>query len=80
MGLMDMLNRNSSPATVPEVSQQTSDPFRDIATRAGQTATTVRDRAVGFYERNPKLVKTLGSAAVAIALASVANRMRARKA
>ena len=78
MGLMDVLNRNTSPARVPEASQGT-DPVRDIATRAEQTVSSVRDRAVGFYERNPRLVKTLGSAAVAIALASVANRMRARK-
>jgi hypothetical protein len=34
------------------------------------------DRIGRFYAQHPQLVKTLGSAALAIALAGVANRMR----
>jgi hypothetical protein len=38
----------------------------------------VLDRVGGFYAEHPQLVKTLGSAALAIALAGVANRMKGR--
>jgi hypothetical protein len=36
----------------------------------------VFDKLGSFYAQHPQLVKTLGSAAVTIALAKIANRMR----
>ena len=38
----------------------------------------VLDKVGNFYAQHPQLVKTLGSAAVAIALAGVSSRMRSR--
>lgn len=52
------------PATQPDASSGA------IATRAN----AVVGRAKDFYTQNPKLVHTLGAAAVAIALASFAKR------
>ena len=88
MGLMDILQQyaNHAPGTpshgggtqlTPEqASQVTPDQVREIATRAEQHDSGVLDKIGGFYAQHPQLVKTLGSAAVAIALAGVANRMR----
>ncbi|MEP7084312.1 MAG: hypothetical protein ABI854_06200 [Betaproteobacteria bacterium] len=65
------------PQLTPEqASQLTPEQVRDIATRAEQHDPTVLDKVGGFYAQHPQLVKTLGTAAVAIALAGVSNRMR----
>lgn len=48
----------------------------DIATQAEQHDPGVLDRIGDFYAQHPQLVKTLGGAALAIAMAGVANRMR----
>ena len=78
-----ILGRMSAPSTagVPQVtpeqaSQVTPDQVQEIATRAEQHDPSVLDKIGGFYAEHPQLVKTLGSAALAIALAGVANRMR----
>jgi hypothetical protein len=78
-----ILGRMSAPANagVPQVtpeqaSQVTPEQVQDIATRAEQHDPSVLDKIGGFYAEHPQLVKTLGSAALAIALAGVANRMR----
>jgi hypothetical protein len=49
---------------------------QDIATQAERNDPGVLDTIGGFYADHPQLVKTLGSAALAIALAGVARRMR----
>jgi hypothetical protein len=78
-----ILGRMSAPAnagvpqlTPEQASQLTPEQVQEIATRAEQHDPTVLDRIGGFYAQHPQLVKTLGSAALAIALAGVANRMR----
>ncbi len=78
-----ILGRMSAPATagVPQVtpqqaSQMTPEQVQEIATRAEQHDPSVLDKIGGFYAEHPQLVKTLGSAALAIALAGVANRMQ----
>ena len=78
-----ILGRMSAPSTtgVPQVtpeqaSQVTPEQVQEIATRAEQHDPSVLDKIGGFYAEHPQLVKTLGSAALAIALAGVANRMR----
>ena len=65
------------PQVTPEqASQITPAQVQEIATRAEQHDPSVLDQVGGFYAQHPQLVKTLGSAALAIALAGVANRMR----
>lgn len=54
----------------PEVVQQ-------LATHAEKTDPSVVDKASAFYAQHPTLVKTLGGAALSIALAKVAERQRA---
>ena len=78
-----ILGRMSAPSTagVPQVtpeqaSQVTPDQVQEIATRAEQHDPGVLDKIGGFYAEHPQLVKTLGGAALAIALAGVSNRMR----
>ncbi len=78
-----ILGRVSAPASadVPQLtpqqaSQLTPAQVQEIATRAEQHDPNVLDKIGGFYAEHPQLVKTLGSAALAIALAGVANRMR----
>lgn len=78
-----ILGRLSAPAnagvpqlTPEQASQLTPEQVQEIATRAEQRDPGVLDHVGDFYAQHPQLVKTLGSAALAIALAGVANRMR----
>jgi len=78
-----LLGRMSAPAntgvpqvTPQEASQLTPGQVQEIATKAEQHDPGVLDKIGGFYAQHPQIVKTLGSAALAIALAGVANRMR----
>ena len=78
-----ILGRLSVPANtgVPQVSpdqaaQLTPEQVKEVAARAEQHDPSILDRVGGFYAQHPELVKTLGSAALAIALAGVSNRMR----
>jgi hypothetical protein len=80
-----MLGRMSAPAggAVPQItpqqaSQLSPQQVQEIARKAEEHDPGVLDRVGGFYAEHPELVKTLGSAALAIALAGVANRMRGR--
>jgi len=66
-----------SQLTPQQASQITAEQAQEIATRAEQHDPGVLDKVGGFYAEHPQLVKTLGSAALAIALAGVARRMRA---
>ena len=67
----------SVPQLTPEqASRLTPEQVKEIATRAEQHDPTIVDKVGGFYAEHPDLVKTLGSAALAIALAGVANRIR----
>jgi len=82
-GILGRLNTpNGSPTPgVPQVTpdqaaQMTPAQVQEIAARAEQHDPSVLDRIGGYYAQHPDVVKTLGSAALAIALASVANRMR----
>ena len=63
--------------TPQQASQMTPAQVQEIANHAEQHDPSVIDKMGGFYAEHPQLVKTLGSAALAIALAGIANRMRA---
>ncbi len=66
----------SEQITPEEASRATVAQVQEIATRAEQHDAGVLDKIGGFYAEHPQLVRTLGSAALAIALAGVARRMR----
>jgi len=66
----------SSQIAPQQASQVTAAQVHEIATQAEQDDPGVLDKIGGFYADHPQLVKTLGSAALAIALAGVARRMR----
>jgi hypothetical protein len=66
----------SSQDTPQQASQVTAAQVQEIATQAEQHDPGVLDKIGGFYADHPQLVETLGSAALAIALAGVARRMR----
>ena len=79
-----MLGRLLAPAAnsrVPQVtpeqaSQLSTEQVQEIATHAEQKDPSIVDKVGGIYAQHPQLVKTLGSAALAVVLAGVANRMR----
>jgi len=77
LGRSTASTHSGAPQLTPEqASQLTPAQVQEIAARAEQHDPSVLDKIGGFYAEHPQLVKTLGSAALAIALAGVANRMR----
>ena len=62
-----------SPTQATQLSPQQ---VQEIAQHAEQRDPSVVDRLGQFYGQHPDLVKTLGSAALTIALAGMANRVR----
>jgi hypothetical protein len=80
LGRLSAPNGSPSPG-VPQVTpdqaaQMTPTQVQEIAARAEQHDPGVLDKIGGYYAQHPDVVKTLGSAALAIALAGVASRMR----
>jgi hypothetical protein len=77
LGRMSAPSRAGPPSLTPEQASQLSpEEVRDIAAKAEQHDPSVMDRIGSYYAEHPQLVKTLGSAALAIALAGIANRVR----
>jgi len=74
--LGDLLRRFGSGSTVtPEqASQVTPQQVQEVAQHAEQQNPGIIDKVSDFYAQHPGLVQTLGSAALAIALASMARR------
>jgi hypothetical protein len=62
--------------TPDQAARVTPEQVQEIAAKAEAHDPSVLDRIGGFYAQHPDLVKTLGSAALAITLAGVASRMR----
>ena len=65
-----------SQITPQQAAQLTPAQVQEIATQAEQHDPSVLDKIGGFYADHPQLLKTLGSAALAIALAGIARRIR----
>jgi|APFre7841882630_1041343.scaffolds.fasta_scaffold57868_1 hypothetical protein len=63
--------------TPEQASQLTPEEVQQIANHAEQHSPGIIDEMSGFYAQHPGLVKTLGSAALAIALAKMAESHRA---
>jgi len=77
LGRMSAPSNSGAPQLTPEqASQLTPEQVKEIASGAERNDPSVLDRIGAFYADHPQVVKTLGSAALAIALAGVANRMR----
>ena len=62
--------------TPQQASQLSPQQVQDIANHAEQANPSIFDKLGNFYAQHPQLVKTLGSAAMTLALAKMANRMR----
>ena len=76
-GIGDLLGGllgGGQPNVTPDVAQQIPpDAVEEIAQQAEQRDPSVVDMISNFYARNPQLVKTLGAAALTIALAKIAQ-------
>jgi len=77
-GLLGQLaGAGGTPQVTPQQASQISpSQVQDLANRAEQHDEGIFDKLGGFYARNPELVKTLGAAALTVAMAKIAGRMR----
>jgi hypothetical protein len=73
-GLMGGAGREITPDDAQKISAET---VQQIAVHAEKKDPSIVDKASAFYAQHPTLVKTLGGAALTIALAKVAERQRA---
>jgi hypothetical protein len=72
--LIDMLRGGGHPQVTPEQAEQISpEAVQQIAQHAEQKDPSIIDRVSDFYSEHPTLVKSLGAAALTIALAKIAQ-------
>jgi hypothetical protein len=65
-----------TPQVTPDQAAQLSpEQVQQIAAHAEQHNPTIIDKMGGFYAQHPALVQTIGSAALTIVLAKIANNM-----
>lgn len=77
-GALAGLLGGGAQAITPQQAQAVSpDLVRQLASHAEKADPSIVDKASAFYAQHPALVKTLGTAAVSIALAKVAQRQAA---
>jgi hypothetical protein len=77
-GLAGLLG-GGAQSVPPEVAQQVSpEAVQEIAQQAEQHNPSVVDMASNFYAQHPQLVKTLGAAALTVALAKIASAQQGR--
>ena len=72
--LTDLLSRGETQLAPEQAQQIPADAVREIAAQAERQDPSIVDQISDFFARNPTLVKTLGSTALSIALAKVAQR------
>jgi len=74
--IADLLRRfgTGSAVTPEQAASVTPDQVQQIAHRAEQQNPSIVDRVSDFYAQHPTLIKTLGTAALTIALAKMAQR------
>jgi len=75
-GAAGALATSGGQLTPQQASQISPRQVQDLANHAEQSSPDIFDKLGSFYAEHPQLVKTLGSAALTIALAKMANRMR----
>jgi hypothetical protein len=73
-GLAGLLGGGQQEVTPEQAEQVSPDEVALIAEQAEQKDPSIIDRVSDFYARQPALVKTLGAAALTIALAKIADR------
>ena len=72
-----LLGGSGQPQVTPDVAQQIPpDAVEEIAQQAEQRDPSVVDMISNVYAQHPQLVKTLGAAALTIALAKIAQRQQ----
>lgn len=77
--LAGLLGQRGVPpqSVTPQQAEQVSpEQVQQIATQAEKTDPSIVDKMSGFYAEHPGLVKTLGGAALTIALAKIAQGMK----
>jgi hypothetical protein len=73
--LIDMIRGGGQPEVTPEQAEQISpEAVQQIAEHAQQKDPSIIDRVSDFYAEHPTLIKSLGAAALTIALAKIAQR------
>lgn len=77
-GLAGMLAGGQSEVTPEDAEQIPADAVQDIAAQAEQRDPSIIDQLSNIYAQHPTLIKTLGSAALTIALAKIAQRQYGR--
>ena len=75
--LASLLGGGASQITPQQAQNISPDVVQQIAAHAEKTDPSIVDRASAFYAEHSTLVKTLGGAALSIALAKVAERQKA---
>jgi hypothetical protein len=75
-GLTDLLRGGQGEVTPEQAEQVSPDAIAKIAEQAEQKDPSIIDRVSDFYSQHPTLVKTLGAAALSIALARIAQRQQ----
>lgn len=73
-----MLSPGQSQVTPEQASQLSPEQVREIAGQAEQTHPGVVDQVSQFYAQHSGLIKVLGGAALAVALAKMKNNMDSR--
>ena len=75
--VLGQIQGGARPQVTPEQASQVSpSAVQDLANHAEKHDASIFDKLGNFYAQHPQLVKTLGSAALTIALAKMADRMR----
>jgi hypothetical protein len=76
-GAMASLLGGGAQTITPQQAQQLSpDMVQQLAAHAEKNDSSIIDKASAFYAQHPEVVKTLGGAALSIALAKLAQRQR----
>ena len=73
-GLASLLGSGQSPLTAEQAQQLSPEAVQQLASGAEKADPSIIDKASSFYAEHPTLVKTLGGAALTIALAKLAER------
>ncbi len=72
-GLAGLLGGGQTEVTPEQAEQVSPEAVQDLAAHAEQRDPSIIDMASNFYAEHPTLVKTLGGAALAIALAKIVD-------
>ena len=75
-GLAGMLGAGNTQLTAEQAQQLSPEAVQQLAAHAEKTNPSVIDSISNFYAQHTTLVKTLGGAALTVALAKVAERQR----